>query len=110
MSKWLIVVPKLPANGMAIFPFILVKNKAMGEDQVLINHEKIHLRQQLELLILPFYLLYLLHYFYNLIKYQNHHLAYLDIIFEREAYHFDKDLTYLSKRKFLAWTALIRAK
>lgn len=103
MKFWPIIVKKLPANAMALFPFILFKNAIQKDDKVLINHEKIHLKQQLELLIIPFYILYLLNYLINLFKYKNHYLAYFNISFEREAYHFENDLTYLSKRKSFSW-------
>ena len=75
----------------------------MRHDAVLINHEKIHHRQQLELLILPFFLLYFLNYLINLIKYRNHFKAYKEIVFEREAFAMDADLQYLQKRKFCAF-------
>ncbi|WP_448819685.1 hypothetical protein [Arcticibacter sp.] len=93
----------LPAAGMALFPFILVKRKVYKEDRVLINHEKIHLRQQLELLLIFFYILYLIHYCINLVRYRNHQEAYLNIVFEREAYRMDRDLLYLKSRKPFAW-------
>ena len=67
------------------------------------NHEFIHLRQQLELLIVPFYILYLLNYLVNLVYYQNHFLAYKNIAFEREAYENDANPAYLIKRKFASW-------
>ncbi|AFD55134.1 hypothetical protein RA0C_0118 [Riemerella anatipestifer ATCC 11845 = DSM 15868] len=63
------------------------------------NHEKIHLRQQLELLILPFFVWYGLNYLWNLIKYKNHREAYRNIIFEQEAYENQNDLEYLKNRK-----------
>lgn len=103
MKPWLIVLKRLPANGMAIFPFIILKSEEQKKDAVLLNHEKIHLRQQLELLILPFYVCYLLQYLLNLLRYQNHYLAYFNISFEREAYHFEADLHYLEKRKWFNW-------
>lgn len=107
MRPWLIVFKKLPANAMALFPFILLKNEAQKNDQVLINHEKIHLRQQLEMLILPFYVVYLLNYFINLLKYKNHDQAYFNISFEREAYQHETDLNYLSERKWLKWVGFL---
>lgn len=88
---------------MALFPFILVKETRAKNNPVLINHEKIHLAQQLELLLLPFYLLYLLHYIINLFKYRSHNLAYLNIVFEKEAYRMDADPAYLAGRKLWAW-------
>lgn len=88
---------------MALFPFVLVKTKALLNDQVLIRHEEIHLRQQLELLVIPFYLLYLFCYLYNLVIYRDHERAYLQIIFEREAYRHETESGYLSRRKLWAW-------
>ena len=102
MIFWIIVFRKLPANGMALFPFILVKTKAQRSDQILINHEKIHLAQQLELLIIPFYIAYLFNYLFNLLRYKQHHLAYSQICFEREAYQNESNLSYLKQRKWLA--------
>jgi len=46
----------LPYTGMALFPFILIKKKDLPVGDVLINHERIHLQQQLELLLIPFYI------------------------------------------------------
>lgn len=103
MSYPVIVVPFLNVSGMALFPFILVKYKADANDPVLIRHETIHLKQAAELLIVPFYILYLLHYLYNLYRYGNHRQAYYQIIFEREAYRNENDAAYLNKRRFWAW-------
>lgn len=103
MKFWVIIIPKLCANAMALFPFILLRNKAQKSDFVLLNHEKIHLKQQLELLIIPFYFLYGINYLINLLKYKNHYKAYFNIAFEREAYYFEKDPIYLSKRKWYNW-------
>ncbi len=103
MKPWLIVFKRLPANAMALFPFIVLKKEQQKTDLILLNHEKIHLRQQLELLILPFYICYLLNYLVNLFKYRNHEEAYFNISFEREAYQFESDLLYLSRRKWFRW-------
>ncbi|MCX2573691.1 hypothetical protein OQ268_04010 [Pedobacter sandarakinus] len=92
---------------MAIFPFILLKGEILKKDLVIINHEKIHLRQQLELLILPFYILYLGNYLYNLIRFKKHHSAYLNIVFEREAYHHEGNLRYLKQGNWFGWYKFI---
>ncbi len=102
-----IVVPQLPAAAMAIYPFILIKKKAYQGDVVLVNHEKIHHQQQLELLIVPFYLFYVVNYVFNLIKYASHQKAYCHIIFEKEAYVNEKNLNYLNHRKCFAWLKLL---
>ncbi|WP_029281479.1 hypothetical protein [Pedobacter sp. R20-19] len=107
MKAPILIVKKLPATGMAIFPFILLKNLKLKQDQSIINHEKIHLRQQLELLIFPFYILYLINYFINLIRYREHHKAYLNIVFEKEAYHYELNMEYLKKGNWYGWIKLI---
>jgi hypothetical protein len=99
----IIVVPFLKVAGMALYPFILVQHKDLLKDELLIRHESIHLRQEAELLIIPFYLLYLASYLFNLIKYKNHNQAYMAIYFEREAYANEASRDYLSRRKFWAW-------
>ena len=102
MRPPILIVKRLPAAGMAIFPFILLKSEHLRADKVIINHEKIHLRQQLELLILPFYIFYLIHYLINLIRFKQHDIAYRNIVFEKEAYDNDGNLNYL-KRSWYGW-------
>lgn len=90
-------------NAMALWPFVLVKNLEVKECQVTIHHEKIHHKQQLELLIIPFYILYGYFYLVNKWKGMENHTAYMNIPFEREAYMNDSDLNYIKNRKFWAW-------
>ena len=90
-------------RGIAIFPFILISERVYRQNPVLINHERIHFRQQLELLILPFYILYLGNYLLNRLRYSSHDAAYRNIVFEREAYFRESDLQYLHNRKFFGW-------
>ena len=86
--------------GISLWPFIILKRKELKQDKVFINHEKIHLRQQVEFLIIPFYLWYLIEYVCRLIQYRSTKLAYRNISFEREAYANEKDLFYLKSRSF----------
>ncbi|WP_299104954.1 hypothetical protein [uncultured Winogradskyella sp.] len=86
--------------GITIFPFMILKSKVLKGRSVLINHERIHLRQQIELLIIPFLLIYILEFLIRLVKYRNWNLAYRNISFEREAYINEKDLDYLKSRPF----------
>ncbi|SIR16693.1 hypothetical protein SAMN05421821_105240 [Mucilaginibacter lappiensis] len=94
---------------MAIFPFVLVKHQDLKNDDQLIRHETIHLMQELELLIIPFYILYLANYLVNLIRYHDHEKAYLNIVFEREAYAHETSSSYLKHRKFWGWLKFIKA-
>lgn len=103
-----VVVSRLPANAMALYPFMLFKSKSLKVNALIINHEKIHFKQQQELLILPFYILYLLHYLINRLKYGNHDAAYLNICFEQEAYAHDREPDYLHKRKPYGWTRFLK--
>ena len=94
-------------DGMAIFPFIFVKKSK--NDSVLLNHELIHLRQQLEMGIFLFYGWYLLEYTLRLIAYQNHFEAYYNISFEREAFRNEHDLEYIQKRSFWQFLKYLKA-
>jgi hypothetical protein len=88
--------------AMALYPFIVVnKNKTINDR--IINHEKIHLRQQIELLILPFYIWYIIEYLVKLIKYRNIDKAYRNISFEKEAYINEKNASYIKNRSFLSF-------
>lgn len=77
-------------------------------DKFIVNHERIHTRQQKELLYIPFYLLYVLEWLFRLVQYRNQNDAYMNISFEREAYKHGRDLSYLSKRKPYSWTNFLK--
>lgn len=85
--------------GLTIYPFIFLKNSALKNDSTLINHEKIHLKQQLELLWIFFFTWYFIEFIVKFIQYKNWNLAYRNISFEREAYQNECNLEYLKNRK-----------
>jgi len=97
-------------RGMAVFPFILIKYDFDKSNGVFVNHEKIHLRQQLELLVIPFFVWYVLEYLIRLVQYQNMDLAYRNISFEREAYAKETELDYLKNRSFFQFLNYITLK
>jgi hypothetical protein len=76
-------------RALAFYPFIIVSEKTIIDDQLLI-HEKIHLRQQIELLVIPFYIWYLIALWRK---------GYDNISFEKEAYSNDNNRKYLRFRK-----------
>ena len=90
-------------RSITLFPFVLVKCKDEKKNIILINHEKIHLQQQIELFILPFFIWYALEFLINLIRFKNSNQAYLNISFEREAYFNENNLSYLSNRSLWAF-------
>jgi len=84
-------------TGITIWPFIFIKK---GYDTPsTINHESIHIKQQQELLVIPFYILYFIFYIINIFSVD----AYYKIAFERESYVNEDDMEYLKKRKPYAW-------
>lgn len=85
-------------RGLAVYPFVFVKQALDKKNEVFVNHERIHLRQQLELLVVPFFLWYFLEFLVRLIQYKEMDLAYRNISFEREAYAKEKDIDYLNNR------------
>jgi hypothetical protein len=94
-------------RGMAIFPFVFVKHTLDKENEVFLNHERIHLRQQLELLVILFFIWYFLEFLVRFIQYKNFDLAYRNICFEREAYANEIRLRYLTKRPFWGFLKFI---
>ncbi|WP_354667442.1 hypothetical protein [Pseudotamlana agarivorans] len=72
--------------GLTLFPFIILKKRQLLDDEVLMNHERIHLKQQLEMLVVPFYICYVFEFIMRLMWYFNWKKAYRNISFEREAY------------------------
>ena len=105
-NRFTLHIPRLSPNGMALSPFILVRQANPGA--VLLNHERIHLRQQAEMGILPFYLWYIVEYGIRRIQHRDHYTAYRNISFEREAFANDTNLTYLKTRSFWAFWQYLR--
>jgi len=99
-------------GGIALFPYIILRERYQ-EDRYksnamrIINHETIHFQQALELLVIPFYILYILEYTLKALLYFNIKKAYMNISFEREAYANERDMNYLANRKRYNWVKLI---
>lgn len=91
-------VLRMDISAIAIFPFIFIHPDTKITPR-LINHERIHLRQQLEMLVIPFYVWYLIEYFSR---------GYFQVSFEREAYANDNNLNYLKSRKFFNFVKYIK--
>lgn len=94
-------------GGITLWPFIILREiydaspPWRRKAARIINHESIHIKQQEEMLILPFYIWYVTEWFIKLFFYGKQ--AYYNISFEREAYDNDDNLSYLSNRKHYAW-------
>jgi hypothetical protein len=90
-------VPQLWVGGLTFFPWVFFKHR--NPSSRLINHEKIHLQQQIEMGLILFYVWYLLEFLVRWVQYRHRYRAYLNISFEREAYTNDQNLGYLKTRK-----------
>ncbi|MCP1994900.1 hypothetical protein [Flavobacterium sp. HSC-61S13] len=93
--------------GITIYPYIIFKKEASREDVILIAHEKIHIKQQLELLVIFFYIWYAVEFLIKIIQLKDKGKAYRAISFEREAYQHQADLNYLAHRNFASFLKYI---
>ena len=94
-------------RGITVFPFVFMKYSADKKNTIFLNHERIHLQQQLELLIFPFFVWYFLEFCLRWIQYKKFDLADRNISFEREAYINENDLEYLNRRSIWFFTKYI---
>lgn len=85
-------------KAITIWPFVFCRKELSVIDRL---HEKIHGKQQVELLFIGFYLLYI---FFSLFR------KYRDIPFEREAYANERNNIYLTNRKLYNWINYIKSK
>ena len=86
------IIPVKGFKAITLWPFIFVR-KECSFNEIDLNHENIHGKQQLELLIIPFYLIYIVEWIFK---------GYRNISFEKEAYNNEKNLNYLKTRKLFA--------
>lgn len=90
------------AAGITLFPFVLVR-PGVKLNRRLVIHERIHIKQQLELLVIPFYLIYLFEFLIRFVYFKNHFKAYRQISFEQEAYENEENPNYLNNRRRWSW-------
>ena len=76
----------IPSNycGLAIYPFIFLNSKHLLPNKIVLNHEKIHLQQQKELLWIFFFAWYLIEYLTRLMQFKDHHKAYKNISLKKK--------------------------
>ena len=125
------LIPFKGFQAITILPFIFARNSAKWLKDYVLNHETIHLRQQLEVLIASaaviaalilifgwswwwmltsfgvYYAWYGIEWLVRLAICHDTHLAYKNIAVEQEAYLNEYDMTYLKNRKLFAWVEYI---
>ncbi len=97
-------------QGMTFYPFIFMRDQKEKKDSVFVNHESIHLKQQLELLIVLFFIWYVLEFLVRWAQFKDFDLAYRNICFEREAYSNQSNNSYLKTRKPFAFLKYLTRK
>lgn len=110
MKAKIILNKIIPLKGFAaltIWPFIFCRKKMHDMD---INHEMIHLEQQEEMLLLPFFIWYGVEWFIRLLLYRNFYEAYRNISFEQEAYLNQHSMWYCSERSHFTWIKYLTKK
>ncbi len=93
-------------HAITIFPFVFFTGEKLTERDM--RHETVHLWQQGTLLIAPFYLLYILFWIVNLIKYRDNLRAYYNIPFERSAYALEKNSEVHPMQQAFDWVHHIK--
>ena len=128
------IIPLKGFQAITILPFIFARKKYKELAEHVVNHESIHLRQQLEVLvvasavmasailafglswwwlcIVPFayYILYCIEYVIRLCAYGRGHEAYRNISFEQEAFLNERDFCYPKSRMAFAWVKYLTKK
>ena len=94
------------ATAITLAPFGIFMKDVVINNLRTINHEKIHWKQQLEMLIIFFYLWYLIEFLIRI--FINGKKAYVSLCFEREAYANDDNLDYLKTRKPYDWLKYVK--
>lgn len=112
MTKIIIYNNIIPFKGYVatgLWPFIFVRSSRKGKlSPITENHEMIHLRQQVEMLVIFFLIWYGLEYVIRWICYGfNSDKAYKNVSFEREAYNNQANMDYLRTRKHYAFLKLL---
>tara|TARA_R110000796_G_scaffold68482_1_gene156954 strand:- start:220 stop:603 length:384 start_codon:yes stop_codon:yes gene_type:complete len=93
-------IAPIDIHAIAIGPFVWCREEM---DDVLKNHETIHFHQQLELLFVGQWFLYIMCWLINMVKFRDGPTAYRMSPFEQEAYDNEANLEYLKTRKLWAW-------
>jgi len=98
------------ARGVTVFPFIFLLFRVDKDDDILLNHERIHIRQAIETLVIPFYVWYFIEFIVRYCRLKDWNRAYRVISFEVEAYQKENDLQYLKNRAFWSFLNYINKK
>ena len=91
-------------RAITLAPFGIYIRKEYTNNKRIRNHESIHWKQQLEMLVIFFYIWYFIEYLIKSITTTN---AYRSLLHEKEAYDNDNNFEYLKTRKPYSWLKYI---
>ena len=114
-----------PVLGVTLWPFIFLAITRPGDTSIksrtrrgsqeerawalevatIVRHERIHIAQATETLVLPFYLLWLFDLLRGRLLYGSFQDAYFSSRLEQEAFEHEDDEAYLARRRLFAWRA-----
>lgn len=100
------IIPFGSYTTINLFGILFTKSDYLSPTTI--NHERIHTKQMLELLIVGYYLWYIIEYIIVRFCHKKQNAAYHDISFEEEAHNNDDNLHYLDNRKHFAWWKYVR--
>ena len=101
---------RLPVKGFRainLFGIVFARKEYAELDKRVQNHESIHTRQMLEMVVIGFYLWYVLEWIIKWIRYKDRYAAYRNISFEREAFANDAHQHCLKSRKWYAFATYL---
>ena len=87
-------------GAITLWPFVISRTSF---NKRVLDHEKIHIRQQQEMLVIGFYIMYVYYWLCGYLVHRDSQIAYFSIPFEQEAYENEHDEYYLANRPFWAW-------
>lgn len=101
------LIPLKGFKAINILGILFVRNGCVMSD-VDMEHETIHTKQIIEMLIIFFYIWYAIEWIVRLIIERDPHRAYRKVSFEQEAYGNEKFICYHSTRKHFNWIKYLR--
>ena len=111
MRPLLIYTRRFPSHkyhAITLFPFIFYNSKPLSERDL--RHETVHLWQQVTLMVVFFYFLYLIFWLSGLLRYCDGNKAYREIPFERSAYLLESELDVKPTVRAFHWLKCLKNK
>ena len=99
-------IPFRGFTAINLFGRVFARREFEPVSDRILRHEAIHTAQMKETAFLGFYLIYISEWLWGLLRRQSPLAAYRAIRFEREAYRYMADPSYLTRRHPYAWASM----